>query len=175
MPSPQATTSLRNDLLASCRPRRPVEPGAEGMVACGGRVRRLGGPELPSLERRRNESGGRAQPLHPTPSTMGWEFDRHHLPSWRPEPPFLPGRIAKPSRPRAPGAAYPSSNRPKREPSKEKYKEPLAVLAVGRLRSRHWSGARSCSASTWPPSASWPPTSSLPPRRRHQDLEPDAA
>jgi hypothetical protein len=24
------------DLLASCRPRRPAEPGAEGMVACGG-------------------------------------------------------------------------------------------------------------------------------------------
>src|SRR6266536_2332750 len=24
------------DLLASCRPRRPVETGAEGMVACGG-------------------------------------------------------------------------------------------------------------------------------------------
>jgi hypothetical protein len=27
---------------------------------------------------------------------MGWEFDRHHLPRWRPEPPFLPGRIAEP-------------------------------------------------------------------------------
>jgi hypothetical protein len=43
-----------------------------------------------------------------------------------------------PSRPRTPGAVYPSSNSPKREPSKEKYREPLAVLAVGRLRSRHW-------------------------------------
>jgi len=43
-----------------------------------------------------NENGGRAQPLTPTPSTMGREFDRHHLPRWRPEPPFLPGRIAVP-------------------------------------------------------------------------------
>jgi hypothetical protein len=93
------------------------------------------------LETAQNESGGRAQPLTPTPSTMGREFDRHHLPRWRPEPPFLPGRITEPARPRAPGAAYPSSNSPKREPSKEKYKELLAVLAVGRLRSRHWSGA----------------------------------
>jgi hypothetical protein len=40
--------------------------------------------------------------LGPNPSTMGWEFDRHHLPSWRPEPPFLPGRIAEPVE--APGA-----------------------------------------------------------------------
>ena len=54
------------------------------------------------MERPRNSSGGRAQPLHPTPSTMGREFDRHHLPSWRPEPPFLPGRIAEPVE--APGA-----------------------------------------------------------------------
>jgi hypothetical protein len=88
---------------------------------------------------------------------MGWEFDRHHLPRWRPEPPFLPGRIANPSRPQAPGAVYPSSNSPKREPSEEKYKELLAVLAVGRLRSRHWSGARSCSASTWQRFARQPP------------------
>ena len=40
--------------------------------------------------------------MTPTPSTMGREFDRHHLPRWRPEPPFLPGRIAKPVE--APGA-----------------------------------------------------------------------
>jgi hypothetical protein len=33
---------------------------------------------------------------------MGREFDRHHLPRWRPEPPFLPGRIAEPVD--APGA-----------------------------------------------------------------------
>ena len=94
------------------------------------------------MERPRNESGGRAQPFDPTPSTMGREFDRHHLPRWRPEPPFLPGRIAEPVEAPAPGAAYPSSNSPKREPSKEKSKELLAVLAVGWLRSRHWSGAR---------------------------------
>jgi hypothetical protein len=28
------------DLLASCRPRAPAESGVDGMVACGGRVRR---------------------------------------------------------------------------------------------------------------------------------------
>jgi hypothetical protein len=33
---------------------------------------------------------------------MGWEFDRHHLPRWRPEPPLLPGRITEPVE--APGA-----------------------------------------------------------------------
>ena len=81
-------------------------------------------PELAPLERPRAESGGRAQPLHPTPSTMCREFDRRHLPRWRPEPPF--SRVGPPNpRPQAPGAAYPSSNSPKREPSKEKYKEPL--------------------------------------------------
>jgi hypothetical protein len=72
---------------------------------------------------------------------MGRKFDRHHLPSWRPEPPFLPGRIAEPVE--APGArsGLPILQQSKREPSKEKYKELLAVLAVGRLRSRHWSSA----------------------------------
>jgi hypothetical protein len=53
------------------------------------------------FERPRNENGGRAKTLTPTPSTMGLEFDRHHLPRWRPEPPFLPGRTAEPE---APGA-----------------------------------------------------------------------
>jgi hypothetical protein len=33
---------------------------------------------------------------------MGRELDRHHLSRWRPEPPFLPGRIAEPVE--APGA-----------------------------------------------------------------------
>jgi hypothetical protein len=47
-------------------------------------------------------AGVGAQLLGPTLSTMGREFDRHHLPSWRPEPPFLPGRIAEPVE--APGA-----------------------------------------------------------------------
>jgi hypothetical protein len=70
--------------------------------------------------------------LDPTPSTMGREFDRHHLPRWRPEPPLLPGRIAEPVE--APGArgrpthpaTVPSGSR-----AKEKYKELLTVLAVG--------------------------------------------
>src|SRR4029453_11627793 len=39
------------DLLASCRPRRPAEPGAEGMVACGGQVRRSHGCRMESADR----------------------------------------------------------------------------------------------------------------------------
>jgi hypothetical protein len=57
--------------------------------------------------------------LDPTPSTMGREFDRHHLPRWRPEPPFLPGRIAEPARPRAPGAGLPILHQPQAEAGQE--------------------------------------------------------
>jgi hypothetical protein len=45
---------------------------------------------------------------------------------------------------------------------------------AGRSRPR-WSSARSCSAWTSSPSGSWRQGRALPPRRRHQDLEPDAA
>jgi hypothetical protein len=45
---------------------------------------------------------------------------------------------------------------------------------AGRSR-RRWSGARSCSASTWPASLSRPATSSPTSAPRHQNLEPQAA
>jgi len=45
---------------------------------------------------------------------------------------------------------------------------------AGRSR-RRWSGARSCSASTWPASVSRPATSSPTSAPRHQNLEPRAA
>jgi hypothetical protein len=93
-----------------------------------------------------DESGGRAQPLDPTPSTMGREFDRHHLPTWRPEPPFLPGRIAEPARPRAPAGVYPSCNSPKRKPGKK--------TAPGACPE---TGARAEVEYTRPPSLSTPP------------------
>ena len=57
--------------------------------------------------------------MDPTPSTMGREFDRHHLPTWRPEPPFLPGRIAEPVE--APGASrsLPILHQPQAEAGQE--------------------------------------------------------
>jgi hypothetical protein len=117
-------------------------------------------PELASLERPRTRAGaGLSRYTRPPPPWAGSSIGTTSPAGAQSR---RSSRVASrnPSTPRAPGAAYPSSNRPKREPSNEKDKELLAVLAVGRLRSRRRSGARSWSASSSPPSASWPPRSS---------------
>jgi hypothetical protein len=126
------------------------------------------------LKRPRNERGGRAQPLTPTPSTMGRKFDRHHLPSWRPEPPFLPGRIAEPVE--APGAR---SGLPILQQSQAGAEQREVQGTAG--GSRGWAaqepplercGAARRQPGHHPRGGHQPRT--LHPRGRHQDLEPHA-
>jgi len=106
---------------------------------------------------------------------MGREFDRHHLPRWRPEPPFLPGRIAEPVE--APGAR---SGLPILQQSQAGAEQREVQGTAG--GSRGWAAQEpaleQCGAARRRPGHR-PQVGcqgrALPPRRRHQDLEPDAA
>ena len=106
---------------------------------------------------------------------MGREFDRHHLPRWRPEPPFLPGRTAEPE---APGARSGSTHPPT---------VPSGSRATTRTRNWwrcSWLGGSGAATGAVRGAARRRPAHrpqagrqgrALPPRRQHQDLEPHAA
>jgi hypothetical protein len=131
-------------------------------------------PELASLERPRNSSGGAGLSRWTRPLHHGQGVDRHHLPRWRPEPPFLPGRIADRRGPERQGR----STHPPTVPSGSRAKRSIrncwrfsrlgvsgaatgAVRGAARRRPGHHPGGGHQGRA-------------LRPRRRHQDLEPHA-